>query len=94
MNSIMFFLQEASSAQLFVLLAALIVWVLGGYFLKKKLIQRLESQSHEPTKNIQIDEVQFEDINNKEWGIFAALSIISIGLVIFAINMPAFNALI
>lgn len=83
MSKIMLFINNAPSEQLFTFAGAAVVWFLGGYILKRKLRQRLASE------DIKLEEdIRFEDIKLKEWGIFATLAVITIGLVILGVNIP------
>lgn len=88
MDSIIQFLENASSGQLLALASAIAVWVLGGYFLKKRLTQRLASQSLEPNTTVELEDIRFEDINRTEWKIFATLTIIFISLIALTFYLP------
>ncbi|MCP5076642.1 MAG: hypothetical protein GY951_01075 [Psychromonas sp.] len=82
MDTILDFLKTASTLQLSILATAFIVWTMGGSFLKKRLLQRLNTESNE---RVDLEDVRFEDINLKEWKVFAALSVLFVGLVLVAL---------
>ncbi len=88
MDKLISIINNAPAEQVTTFIAAFAVWFIGGYLLKRKLRQRLESQNIEFSENI-----EFEDVDKKEWVIFALLAAISIGLIILAIYLPALLAL-
>lgn len=82
MDDFMLLVNNAPLNQLLALTVAFSVWVFGVNFLKKKHRQRLESQNIEFRENI-----RFENVNWREWVIFAVIISISFGLLIFAVNL-------
>lgn len=82
MDTIFDFLNAASALQLSLLAAAIIVWVMGGSFLKKRLLQRLTNETNE---RVDLEDVRFEDINASDWKTFAVLSTLFVILVLVAV---------
>ena len=88
MDSISLFIKNAVPAQMLFLAIAFVIWCWGGSLLKKRLLQRLQSENNESGQSIQLEDIKFEDIALKEWAIFAMLTIISLGLVALVIYAP------
>jgi hypothetical protein len=89
MDSLTLFIKNAPAPQLFTFAVAIAVWIIGGYFLKKKLVQRLASQKGTLTENVELEDIKFEDIQRKEWHFFSILAFIFMGVVLLAFNIPA-----
>ncbi|PKG40285.1 hypothetical protein [Psychromonas sp. Urea-02u-13] len=88
MDSLSLFIKNAPAPQLFTFAAAIAVWIIGGYFLKKTLLKRLASQNGVLNENVQLEDIKFEDIQKKEWRIFAMLAFAFVGLVLLAFYIP------
>jgi len=84
MDTIFDFLNAASALQLSMLVAAIVVWTMGGSFLKKRLLQRLNAESE---KQVDLEDVRFEDISANDWKTFAALCALFAVLVFIAVKL-------